>query len=151
MALSEIELNQNVDLVYGDCVVSTTKNETLEETKSKTLLDHSNFEFSRENMVKCLPGPMPLWKKTIHEKVGFLDKQKYSFADDWDLWLRAVDSGSIFKKVNKIVGLYLQGGRSQQENNLVQRKEEATLFFQYKHLFGKNYQKFEPYFKQFVR
>ena len=73
-----------------------------------------------------------------------------NYADDWDMWLRMVDKGVTFKKVDEVIGSYLEGGRSQQVNNLCQRKEEANLFFKYKHLFGKNYQKFEPYFRQFV-
>ena len=67
------------------------------------------------------------------------------------MWLRAVSYGFVFKKVNKIVGLYLEGGRSQQKNNMDQRKEEAILFFKYSRLFGYNYNKYVPYFRQFLQ
>ena len=93
---------------------------------------------------------MPLWKKSIHDKCGFFDEEDCNFADDWDMWLRAVDNNCKFKKVNEIVGLYLSGGRSQQSENVEQIREEAKLFYKYKHLFGNNFFKYESYFKQFL-
>lgn len=145
-----LEKDKHVDLVYGDCLVTSNKNETLSETKSTTLSEHSLNSFSRENMIKCLPGPMPMWTTRMINKVGFFNDKEHDFCDDWELWLRSVNSGCSFKKVNKIIGLYLEGGRSQIENNLEQRKEEARVFFKYKHIFGENYAKYFPYFNQFM-
>ena len=93
---------------------------------------------------------MPLWRKSIHDKCGFFDEDGCNYADDWDMWLRAVNSGSKFKKVDETIGLYLEGGRSQQGNNIEQRKEEARVFFKYSHLFGQNYQVYKPHFEQFI-
>tara|TARA_Y100001938_G_scaffold149940_1_gene238822 strand:- start:21246 stop:22865 length:1620 start_codon:yes stop_codon:yes gene_type:complete len=143
--------SSKVDLVYGDVAQTINENETFDEAKNKKVLfDHSTYEFSKQNMVKCLPGPMPLWKMQIHDECGFFDEEDCNFADDWDMWLRAVDSGFEFKKLNKIVGLYLTGGRSQKENNIEQLKEESRIFYKYKHLFGNNFKVYDPYFRQFT-
>ena len=139
----------NVDLVYGNVAQTSTKNQKFEENDLKTLFEHSKYDFSKENMVKCLPGPMPLWKRSIHEKCGFFDENKLNYADDWDMWLRSVSHGCKFKKIDDIVGIYLKGGRSQQ-NSIKQRQEEAKLFFKYGHMFGKNYDLYKSYFQQFV-
>ena len=141
----------NVDLVYGDVAQTEKENEVFDDNDLGTLFEHSRYTFSRENMVKCLPGPMPMWKKSIHNVCGFFDDKDCDFADDWDMWLRAVQAGHVFKKIDKVVGLYLVGGRSQQENNTDQLKEEAKIFFKYGHLFGQNFKRFEPYFGQFMR
>ena len=101
-------------------------------------------------MIKCLPGPMPMWRKALHEKSGFFDEDDCNYADDWEMWLRAVNTGSKFKKVHKTVGLYLEGGRSQQALNLAQREEEAKIFYKYAHLFGANFQNYKRYFDQFL-
>ena len=93
---------------------------------------------------------MPLWKRGIHDICGFFDDDGCDFADDWDMWLRAVQSGCSFKKADRIVGLYLKGGRSQQENNLEQKKEEARIFYKYSHIFGRNFKKYSPYFQQYL-
>lgn len=147
---NELENNKHIDLVYGDCLATSVKNEKLCDTKSKKLSEHSINDFSRENMIKCLPGPMPMWSTRMINRVGFFNDKDHDFCDDWELWLRSVDNGCSFKKVNKIIGLYLEGGRSQIQNNLEQRKEEARVFFKYKHIFGTNYAKYFSYFNQFI-
>lgn len=148
--LKELEQNPAVDLVYGDCLVTAEKNQKFGETDSTTILENSSFEFSLPNMVKCLPGPMPMWTRRMTEAVGFLDEDDHDFADDWELWLRSVAWGFKFKKVDQVIGLYRSGGRSQAETNPAQLKEEATLFYKYSNLFGQNYAKYEPYFRQFM-
>jgi len=140
---------ENVDLVYGNVAQTSVKNQKFEENDLKSLFEHSKHDFSRENMVKCLPGPMPLWSRSIHEKCGFFDENRLNYADDWDMWLRSVANGCKFKKIDDIVGIYLEGGRSQQ-NSIKQRQEEAKLFFKYGHMFGKNYDAYKSYFQQFI-
>ena len=139
----------NVDLVYGDVAISKIKNESFEQNNKKVLFEHSTYEFSKQNMIKCLPGPMPMWKKTMHDACGFFDDVGHDYADDWDMWLRAVQFGCVFKKLNKIVGVYLAGGRSQQQD-IEQKKEEAKLFFEHGNLFGIYYDRYKNYFQQFV-
>jgi len=146
--LKEIKRSK-VDLVYGSVAQTSKDNEKFEENDLKKLFSHSTLDFSRENMVKCLPGPMPLWTRTMHDRCGFFDEVNYNFADDWEMWLRAVNSGCVFKKINKTIGLYLAGGRSQRENNIEQRKEESRLFFKYGHMFGRNFDAYKTYFQQF--
>ena len=151
--LEAIEENPHVDLVYGDVYQTDKPNETFEKNSSGNIrFPHSCYNFSKEDMVKCLPGPMPLWKRTLHEKNGFfIDNEEHgAAANDWEMWLRCVNTGSKFKKIDKVVGLYLTGGRSQQENNLAQRQKEAQIFFKYSHLFGYNFNRYEAYFKQFI-
>ena len=137
-------------LVYGDVIQIDKENQNFEEHKdSNNLLDHSKHDFSLENMIKCLPGPMPLWYSSIHNRCGFFDDKDCDYADDWEMWLRMVSKGYRFKKLNKKVGLYLVGGRSQQ-NDTNQRKEESKIFFRYSNIFGNNYKKYYSYFKQFT-
>jgi GT2 family glycosyltransferase len=145
-----IKSDDNFELVYGDCISTDIKNENVETTKSTKLSEHSIMPFSKENMIKCLPGPMPMWRARLHEKVGFFDEINHNFSDDWDLWLRAINNNCIFSKVERIVGLYMEGGRSQWDNNLEQKKEEARIFFKNSHIFGENYEKYKMYFSQFL-
>ena len=148
--LEALEKDDMIELAYGDCYVTDKPNETFEENSSDGLLfEHSTFDFSRENMIKCLPGPIPMWRRRMHEICGFFDTENCNYADDWEMWLRAVQAGARFKKVNKPLGLYLTGGRSQQ-NDPKQRKEEAEVFYKYAEVFGENFLKFKPYFEQFL-
>tara|TARA_R110002020_G_scaffold160473_3_gene344932 strand:+ start:2997 stop:4619 length:1623 start_codon:yes stop_codon:yes gene_type:complete len=152
LLLNNITNDDNIDLVYGDVLLTNTPNETYENnTSDGTLFEHSTYEFSKENMIKCLPGPMPLWKMDMHDRNGFFDPQE-NYADDWEMWLRAVHAGSVFKKIDETVGLYYTGGRSFQagDTNIKQRQEEAKLFFKYSSLFGKNFSRLRPYFEQYI-
>ena len=145
-----LEEDDMIELAYADCYVTDKPNEVFENNSSGGLLfEHSTFNFSRENMVKCLPGPIPMWRRRMHEVCGFFDTENCNYADDWEMWLRAVQAGARFKKVNKPLGLYLTGGRSQQ-NDPKQRKEEAEVFYKYAEVFGENFLKFKPYFEQFL-
>jgi GT2 family glycosyltransferase len=140
-----------IDLVYGDVFETNVPNESFTQNSSGgTLFDHSTYPFSRENMVRCLPGPMPLWRKHLHDQCGFFDSDNCNFADDWEMWLRMVSSGSKFKKIDETVGLYYSKGRSTQSHNLPQKQEEAAVFFHYKPLFGPNFDRFAPHFSQFL-
>jgi len=140
-----------IDLVYGDVYCTEVANEKFEENSSNSMLfDHSRFPFSKENMIKCLPGPMPLWRRNMHDKYGFFDSERCNYADDWEMWLRSVSNGSRFKKIDEVVGLYYSGGRSSSDDNLEQKREEARIFYEYRNLFGDNYSLFKPYFDQFV-
>ena len=148
--LEEIKKDTSIDLVYGDVLQTSVPNEKFEDSSAKVLFEHSTYPFSKENMVKCLPGPMPLWTRFIHDRSGLFDDKECDYADDWEMWLRAVARGSKFKKVDKTVGLYYTGGRSFRDDNLEQKKEEARIFYRYSYLFGQNFNKYMPYFQQFL-
>jgi hypothetical protein len=144
--------NEDVDLVYGDCLQTEKENETFDINSSKNnRYEHSLNNFSKENMIKCLPGPLPMWRISVHKNIGLFSK-KYNFANDWDMWLRMVDSGTKFKKIDKDIGLYYfnPSGRSTSvENFSLKIKEEADIFFKYKHIFGDiNFNKYKNYFSQ---
>lgn len=141
--------SEEVDLVYGDsCVV----NEIPESNKKYDMIlsEHSIFEFSQENMIKCLPGALPLWKKTMHQKCGMF-QEKYKSAGDWEMWLRAVENGSKFKKVDIISGYYYNNptGLSTNKDSAKSKfNEEKEVFFKYKNVFGKNYNKYLNWFSR---
>lgn len=143
--------DKNAHLVYSNCVETEKANEKFSDNSlNGNLFEHSLLPFSKENMIKCLPGPMPFWDTMINEESGFFD-ESYKFANDWEMWLRAVNNGFRFKKNNEILGLYLKGGRSDAGLNIDQRKEEAEIFFKFQHIFGSNRNKYYQYFNQFRR
>ena len=149
-----LHYSSDIDLVYTDCYQTTKPNETFENNSSNgNFYEHSRNKFSRENMIKCLPGPMPMWKKSIHDKAGFFNED-LAYAGDWDMFLRMVESGAQFKKVDIPLGLYYYNseGLSTSNEHIKERGlEEANTFFKHKEIFGQsNFKKYEPYFKQFL-
>lgn len=141
--------NPEVDLTYGDCLQTNKENETIKNNSSYgSLYEHSIQDFQPENMIKCLPGPMPLFTKRMIEKNGMFD-ENLKYANDWELWLRCVNNGSKFKKVNFISGLYYNNpnGMSTSAKYAFERRiEEKNVFNKYKNILGKNYEIFKNYF-----
>ncbi len=140
-------------LVYGDCVQTYEKDATVGDSfyNSSNLYEHSLNDFSRENMIKSLPGPMPMFKKSMIEKNGGFNEE-YKQANDWELWLRCVRNESLFFKVHARVGLYYfnpNGVTTSAEKFHSKIKEEATLFEEYRDVIGEqNYNKYRQYFSQ---
>jgi glycosyltransferase involved in cell wall biosynthesis len=144
-------LGVDIDLVYGD-VSATSEQPTLNKKYSFRPYEHSLKPFSKENMIKCLPGPLPLWKKTMHNKCGMFD-DKYQSAGDWEMWLRSVRMGSKFKKIDAVSGFYFVNPRGKSTSKEFEKKkflEEKEIFFKYKDLFGKNYDLFLSWFSREV-
>ena len=155
LARKHLYFRNDIDLVYADCLQTKKPNETFfNNSSSGELYQHSTKEYTKENMIKCLPGPMPVWKIKVHEKTGYFDKD-LRYAGDWEMFLRMVDNGSKFKKIDIPLGLYYfnsEGLSTSDEYIMPRGKEEASVFFKYKHIFGKsNFNKYKNYFLQFTK
>jgi len=148
-----LHYSNEIDLVYGDCLQTNKPNETFNNNSSNMLYDHSIMDFKKENMIKCLPGPMPMFKKFMLEKNGKFDTDLI-YANDWELWLRCIRNGSVFKKINKQVGLYYfnPNGKSTSLENLNNKlKEERKIFNEYIDVLGPtNYNLYKDYFNREV-
>jgi len=144
----ELLKNEDVDLVYSECLITHKENEKYSSNSSSGNV-YNVADFSAENMVKCLPGPMPLWRKSMHDRAGLFDSS-YRFAGDWEMWLRAVKTGSKFKKVRGPLGLYHhnpEGLTTDPKKRKEKFAEEKKVFFENKEVFGE--EKFAQYLGYF--
>lgn len=56
----------------------------------------------------CFIGPMPMWRKSLHDKYGLFDG-KYKSAGDYEFWMRLAFNGVQFYHVrSKPLGLHLE-------------------------------------------
>jgi glycosyltransferase involved in cell wall biosynthesis len=133
-----LEEDPAVDLVYSDVYVTHTPNETFENNTHLWLIQPD--EFSANIMFKCLPGPLPMWRASLHNHYGFFDEQFIS-AGDFDYWNRVAAAGVIFKKVPGISGLFYQnphGLSTDQDALKVERRnyENNLIVARYRHLWA---------------
>ena len=88
--------------------------------------DNSNI-FTREHQIGCFP----MWRKTIHDKIGYFDEQ-FKLVSDFDFQIKAAVNNCTFVKCNEMLGAYLAltpGKLS--SNQSLQKKEQNTLFLRY--------------------
>ncbi len=100
-----LEENPDKVLAYGNSLVTTVANETFENNSSDGRQDLVWPDFDRRTMHSwCYIGPHPLWRKSLHDSLGYFDTTLKSAAD-WEFWLRAALKHD-FIHLNEFVGLY---------------------------------------------
>jgi len=132
-----LEENSDLDLSYSECLMTRKPNETFAYNSSLGEV-YPVSSFSRQAMIKCLPGCMPVWRREVHDAVGVFDED-YKYAGDWEMWLRMVRRGSKFIKKDCPLGLYYMNpeGLSTSHKNEVERyREEQKIFWEYTDVFG---------------
>lgn len=94
--VAALEADPTIDLVYTGYLITYQPNETYANNQYRWVVDPP--EFTPQNMMKCLPGPRPVWRKSLHERYGYFD-ETFSMSADWGMWLRATSLGAKFKKI----------------------------------------------------
>ena len=133
----EAQRSPDIDLVYSYCFVTNKDHEDFYNNSSNNRV-YPIMPFSTENMIKCLPGCMPLWRRSMHDGIGLFD-ESYKYSGDWEMWLRAVRNGSRFKMIDSAYGLYYMspvGLSTSPENNKERFLEEKKVFWEYTDVFG---------------
>ncbi len=97
--------NPSIDVVYSDIYYSFIENlpfEIAEKCNIRTHLPVAN----KDNLLKFnSPHNSPIWRRSLHDKIGYFDTS-YKSAADYEFWLRAAVSGSSFMKLAEPVVLY---------------------------------------------
>ena len=144
----ELAKNPDIDLVYAESFVTPNDHENFITNSSEGRV-YPIADFSNENMIKCLPGCMPVWRKSMHDSAGLFEAD-YRYAGDWEMWLRAVRSGSTFRRLPGVHGMYYMnpdGLSTSPENEKVRFGEEKQIFWEYTDVFGKEVtEHFSEYF-----
>ena len=53
----------------------------------------------------CFIGPMPMWRKSLHDKYGLFD-ETFHIAGDWEFWLRVTKAGEQICSIAQPLGVY---------------------------------------------
>lgn len=119
-----LESNPDLTLVYNWYANSTDINE-----------DYDNFDYSinrtptpaypdnaHEYVYQCcMCGPDPLWRRSVHDKIGYFDLEYPSIAD-WEMWIRMAFNGYKFKLIPEILCMFFQN-----DSSVSNRFEERRL------------------------
>lgn len=100
-----LDENEDIDVVYTENYTTSGPNETFENNSSNGNV-YNAAEFSFQSILTSNPPHvMPMWRASIHDKVGgFLES--YPSCSDYEFWLRCAFMGIKFKKYDERLGLY---------------------------------------------
>jgi len=130
----ELYINEEVDLVYADMMITDKPNETFESNSSEgRKYNFPEYTFNNLKMTN-MPHASPMWRKSYHDNYGLFN-DKYKSAGDWEMWLRGASKGSQFKKIQSTLGLYYfnpKGISTNPENFGWKREEEKEVYETYK-------------------
>jgi O-antigen biosynthesis protein len=90
-------------LAYPDMRITRQENSTFEAHEPFGFRDWPDFD--RLSLLElCCVGPFPLWRRSLHDEIGYFD-ERFKSAADYELWLRAALSHD-FIHVPEFLGLY---------------------------------------------
>lgn len=128
LALLEHHLltNEGVALVYAD-------SDIVAEVEGPPINRFVWAEGGFDELLKgCFIGPMPMWRRSLHEKYGFFDESMRS-SGDYEFWLRIASHGECFKHVKQVVGsFYSSTGTASRREPLRRTWEDARARSRYK-------------------
>jgi hypothetical protein len=127
--LKVMEDNPKADVIYADILVTQSPNETFENNTAIGLYPSPPDASFDAILNRGAPHNNPLWRKSLHEKSGMFDN-RYKSAGDLDMWLRFLENGARFGKINAPLGLYYmnpQGMSTNKETNDWKAEEEREV------------------------
>jgi GT2 family glycosyltransferase/glycosyltransferase involved in cell wall biosynthesis len=117
-----LESRPDVALVYGNSYITVFENETFDNFTPGGTYRWADFD-SQLLLQGCFAGPQPMWRKSLHDKYGYLDETLES-AGDWEFWLRLAER-ETFLHIDEFLGMYLYSPTSSEHKNPERSRKEA--------------------------
>ena len=107
-------------LVYGDSYLTHTPHETFDNNTAKE--KYLWPPYSRDMLLQnCMVGPHPMWRKSIHQKIGYFD-DSYDAIGDQEFWCRIALNYDL-SHIDEVTGLYWVTTDSLSGNSELSTKE----------------------------
>lgn len=94
----------DIALVYGDSFITAAANESFARNSSRGRRFHWPAYSHKRLLLRCICGPHPLWRRRLHDEVGFFD-ESFQIAGDYEMWLRIAARHQLLM-VDEPLGLY---------------------------------------------
>jgi hypothetical protein len=80
-----------------------------------------------QNIMHC----MPVWRKTLHEKYGYFDEERYGTSADWAFWLHCARAGEKFRLLPTVSSQYFINESSHNRTNDPNGVKERLIISDY--------------------
>lgn len=129
-----------IDVAYCANFISFSKD--TDHTNINNIIPGSNLkvfpteEYSFELLKKVnLPHNHPVWRRSLHDRFGYFEEEKYVSGSDWEFWLRCGSKGAKMELIKEVLGIYFQNpeGMSTKKENMNRNLEEVRMIsYKYK-------------------
>lgn len=126
-----LDAHPNVGIMYADSIVTDSINATWQQHHVNTQPPYTRGrlawgEFSLAKLrTACCIGPCPVWRKSLHEQLGYFD-ESYLLSGDYEYWLRAAVNGVEFYHIDDLLSLNYLGDNAtpmnQEQSNMEARR-----------------------------
>ncbi|MFM9267672.1 glycosyltransferase [Tychonema sp. BBK16] len=123
-----LDENATVSLVYADQLITATTNDTFANTQSEKRWNWPAFDYS-ELERRCIIGPQPMWRKSLHQKYGYF-RAEFMSAGDYEFWLR-IGKTEIIVHLPEILGLYCENQQGLQHSSTTSQQETRQIWDEY--------------------
>lgn len=120
-----LDADAGLALVYANSLITMTENATWAEPHAVGRTDWPAFD-SRLLATYCYLGPQPMWRRSLHERHGFFDRD-FTSAGDYDFWLRLAAGGERFALIPDCLGLYYMHKGSAERRDKPRARHETLL------------------------
>ena len=104
-----LDAHPAIALVYGDSFITKVANESFMRNSSRGRRFHWPAYTHKRLLLGCICGPHPLWRRRLHDEVGFFD-ESFQIAGDYEMWLRIAARYPLLR-VDEALGLYYANPR----------------------------------------
>jgi hypothetical protein len=109
--------DQSIGLVYG--------NENQTDGKTNILKQRPQGDFGLLTKM-CFVGPMPMWRKSLHDKFGYFN-ESFRVCGDYEFWLRIAANGVKLHHIPRALGLYLNRPNSAEHRQRIVATSEKEF------------------------
>jgi hypothetical protein len=98
----------NIDVAYNWYVATSTIEEDFYniDFSNKFVLQYPD-NYENHVLENCYAGPDPMWKKSLHNTVGYFNYKNYPSIGDWEMWIRfAKKANAKFKLISEVLCIY---------------------------------------------
>jgi len=138
-----LEENPEAPLAYGNFYITDKPNN---KSFDSHIVDRTNYpNYLRGSLLlSCYPGPMPVWRRSVHSEFGYFNESYFS-AGDREFWCRISQKYELLR-IKKHVGMYFlnpSGVENQNKKKGLVRQEAERILKRYKNSFKKEWYKYD--------
>jgi glycosyltransferase involved in cell wall biosynthesis len=119
-----LEAKDDLDGVYADQKITECPHETFAENSATERWGWPDYDPAILRR-RCILGPQPVWRRSLHDRFGPFDAS-FASAGDWEFWLRC-SGDARFHRIPEVLGLYYRNPRGLEAANPRAEAEDREI------------------------